>query len=477
MIRRSERLIAKGYYHLDKDSNSRETDISYHENTVRPYKRRSGSKATSSRDAGTTSQTLASVGQPDKAASVDHRSSTFYSGRMKKACAVLILLSFLFLSVWWFHPFVASFFSLLAPAVPISPPLPNDIPVNSPGKVQPSMETSYIPAEPDPDAVSAAVYTQMERLLVDMQLKQKLLLEEIKQNVQTDIQDINAQLKEVVSDSRLNLKEEVSVLQKLILDSQGEIQSAAASMKLKIEILEDRNVKLSEDLLSIKATPPPVPPPDNSSRPVQRLTPELEQDMKWFNARMQEHEAIRSSQGTDCVHPRADRMPDFALESQGGSVISSRCSETYSRSAFLTFFGFRLLYPSEGPRTVIQGHPMLLPGKCWAFYGGQGTLLISLSHPVSITHVTLDHVPRYNTPTGHIDSAPKDFEVFGMNNENEAGTLLGRFTYDQNGEPTQTFELPSPSDIHHFVKLRVLTNWGQDEYTCLYRFRVHGKMA
>uniref|UniRef100_A0A8C5H2Q1 SUN domain-containing protein 1-like n=1 Tax=Gouania willdenowi TaxID=441366 RepID=A0A8C5H2Q1_GOUWI len=268
---------------------------------------------------------------------------------MNEAFAVLILLSFLFLNVWWVPHFVASFFSLLAPAVPISPPLPNDIPVNSPGKVQPSMETSYISAEPDPDAVSAAEYTQMERLLVDMQLKQKLL-EEIK-------------------------------------------------------------------------------------------------------------------------------MPDFALESQGGSVISSRCSETYSRSAFLTFFGFRLMYPSDGPRTVIQDHPVLQPGKCWAFYGGQGTLLISLSHPVSITHVTLDHVPRYNTPTGHIDSAPKDFEVFGMNNENEAGTLLGRFTYDQNGEPTQTFELPSPSDIHHFVKLRVLTNWGQDEYTCLYRFRVHGKMA
>ncbi|XP_028315674.1 SUN domain-containing protein 1-like [Gouania willdenowi] len=471
MTRRSKRLTTKGYYHLDKDSNSRETNISYHENTVKPYKRRSRSKSKSSRDAGTTSQTSASVSQPDKAASVDH------SDHMNEAFAVLILLSFLFLNVWWVPHFVASFFSLLAPAVPISPPLPNDIPVNSPGKVQPSMETSYISAEPDPDAVSAAEYTQMERLLVDMQLKQKLL-EEIKQKVQMDIQDIITQLKEVVSDSRLNLKQEVSTLEKLIFDSQGDSQSAAASMKLKSKILEVQNVKLSEDLSSIKATPPPVPPPDTSSRPVQYLTPELEQAMeKWFNARMQEHEAIRSSQGTDCVHPRADRMPDFALESQGGSVISSRCSETYSRSAFLTFFGFRLMYPSDGPRTVIQDHPVLQPGKCWAFYGGQGTLLISLSHPVSITHVTLDHVPRYNTPTGHIDSAPKDFEVFGMNNENEAGTLLGRFTYDQNGEPTQTFELPSPSDIHHFVKLRVLTNWGQDEYTCLYRFRVHGKMA
>lgn len=59
-----------------------------------------------------------------------------------------------------------------------------------------------------------------------------------------------------------------------------------------------------------------------------------------------------------------------------------------------------------------QGSPVLLPGKCWAFHGVQGTLVISLSHPITITHVTLDHLPRYNSPTGRIDSAPKDFEVY-----------------------------------------------------------------
>ena len=59
-----------------------------------------------------------------------------------------------------------------------------------------------------------------------------------------------------------------------------------------------------------------------------------------------------------------------------------------------------------------QGYPLLLPGKCWAFHGVQGTLVISLSHPITITHVTLDHLPRYNSPTGRIDSAPKDFEVY-----------------------------------------------------------------
>ncbi|KAG8014583.1 SUN domain-containing protein 1 [Nibea albiflora] len=166
-------------------------------------------------------------------------------------------------------------------------------------------------------------------------------------------------------------------------------------------------------------------------------------------------------------------------ECQGASVISTRCSETYRiRSACVTLFGFPLWYPSESPRTVIQGYPVLLPGKCWAFHGVQGTLVISLSHPIKITHVTLDHLPRYNSPTGRIDSAPKDFEVYGMQNDTEEGTLLGTFTYDENGESTQTFKLPTPSDVvYRYVELRVLSNWGHVEYTCLYRFRVHGNLS
>lgn len=89
----------------------------------------------------------------------------------------------------------------------------------------------------------------------------------------------------------------------------------------------------------------------------------------------------------------------------------------------------------------------------------------------------------------------------GLKTQTGEGTFLLRFRYDEVGEPTQTFSLPvSPnllnSDLATFVfglmffslgphqnpteeayklvELRVLSNWGQQEYTCLYRFRVHG---
>ncbi|XP_028828581.1 SUN domain-containing protein 2-like isoform X2 [Denticeps clupeoides] len=168
-------------------------------------------------------------------------------------------------------------------------------------------------------------------------------------------------------------------------------------------------------------------------------------------------------------------MADFALESSGASVINTRCSETYrTRSACISLFGFPLWYHSESPRTVIQ--PELYPGKCWAFQGAEGFLVIALSYPVHITHVTLEHLPRVLSPTGRIDSAPRDFSVYGLNSETEEGSHVGTFIYDQNGEPIQTFRLPVPMEnFYQMVELRILSNWGHPEYTCVYRFRVHGE--
>lgn len=332
--------------------------------------------------------------------------------------------------------------------------------------------------------VSAAVEDRIQQVLEEQQLKQEHLLSQMKESLQLDLQALQAQLQLVDSGGRLRLEQEVSGLARQMVDYQTDRHSAAASLSLRIQALEAQNAKLSQEWSSIQRVPPPAPCPDPSTTPVlNQLTPELQQAMeKWLTDRIKEQDAVRLAgrgSGSDCGRPMADKMADFALETQGASIISTRCSETYRiRSACVTLFGFPLWYPSESPRTVIQGYPVLLPGKCWAFHGVQGTLVISLSHPITLTHVTLDHLPRYHSPTGRIDSAPKDFEVYGMKDDVEEGTLLGSFTYNENGESTQTFKLPSPGDVvYRCVELRVLSNWGHVEYTCLYRFRVHGNIA
>ncbi|XP_065261271.1 SUN domain-containing protein 2 isoform X2 [Emys orbicularis] len=169
-------------------------------------------------------------------------------------------------------------------------------------------------------------------------------------------------------------------------------------------------------------------------------------------------------------------MVDYALESGGASVISTRCSETYeTKTALLSLFGIPLWYHSQSPRVILQ--PDVNPGNCWAFRGSQGFAVIRLSSHIHPTAVTLEHVPKALSPLDTIPSAPKDFAIFGLDEEGQQeGIVLGQFTYDQDGDPIQTFRLEG-EDVGTFqvVELRILSNWGHPEYTCIYRFRVHGE--
>ncbi|KAM9261535.1 LOW QUALITY PROTEIN: SUN domain-containing protein 1-like [Cariama cristata] len=171
-------------------------------------------------------------------------------------------------------------------------------------------------------------------------------------------------------------------------------------------------------------------------------------------------------------------MVDFALESGGGSILSTRCSETYNtRTALISIFGIPLWYFSQSPRVVIQ--PDMYPGNCWAFKGSQGYLVVRLSTKISPTAFTVEHIPKTLSPRGNIASAPRNFSVYGLDDEyQEQGKLLGQYVYDQGGEPLQMFPVMEKSEnVFQIVELRIFSNWGHEEYTCLYRFRVHGKPA
>ncbi|XP_064581705.1 SUN domain-containing protein 1 isoform X4 [Zonotrichia leucophrys gambelii] len=171
-------------------------------------------------------------------------------------------------------------------------------------------------------------------------------------------------------------------------------------------------------------------------------------------------------------------MVDFALESGGGSILSTRCSETYeTKTALISLFGIPLWYYSQSPRVVIQ--PDMYPGNCWAFKGSQGYLVVRLSMKIYPTAFTLEHIPKTLSPTGNITSAPRNFAVYGLDDEyQEEGKLLGEYVYDQDGEPLQMFPVMEKNeDAFQIVELRIFSNWGHVEYTCLYRFRVHGKPA
>lgn len=169
-------------------------------------------------------------------------------------------------------------------------------------------------------------------------------------------------------------------------------------------------------------------------------------------------------------------LVDYALESGGGSILSTRCSETYeTKTALMSLFGLPLWYFSQSPRVVIQ--PDVYPGNCWAFKGSQGYLVIRLSMRILPTSFCVEHIPKTLSPAGNITSAPRNFTVYGLDDEyQEEGALLGQYIYQEDGESLQTFPVHEPNDkAFQIIEVRVLSNWGHPDYTCLYRFRVHGE--
>ena len=60
----------------------------------------------------------------------------------------------------------------------------------------------------------------------------------------------------------------------------------------------------------------------------------------------------------------------------------------------------------------LQERSDLHPGECWCMPGDGGRLIISLSHPVSISDMTLGHITKSQSPNGLITSAPRKFSIY-----------------------------------------------------------------
>ncbi|XP_031194830.1 SUN domain-containing protein 3 isoform X2 [Mastomys coucha] len=169
------------------------------------------------------------------------------------------------------------------------------------------------------------------------------------------------------------------------------------------------------------------------------------------------------------------QLADYALKSAGASVIEAGTSESYKNNkAKLYWHGIGFLNYEMPPDMILQ--PDVHPGKCWAFPGSQGHVLIKLARKIIPTAVTMEHISEKVSPSGNISSAPKEFSVYGVRKKCEGEEMfLGQFIYNKMEATIQTFELQNEaSESLLCIKLQILSNWGHPKYTCLYRFRVHG---
>ncbi|XP_078008988.1 SUN domain-containing protein 3-like isoform X2 [Phascolarctos cinereus] len=139
------------------------------------------------------------------------------------------------------------------------------------------------------------------------------------------------------------------------------------------------------------------------------------------------------------------QMADYALKSAGASIVEAWTSESYKNDkAKLHWHEIGFLHYEMPPDIILQ--PDVHPGKCWAFPGSTGHTVIKLARKIIPRAVTMEHISEKISPSGSTASAPKDFSVYN-----------------------------AVSEYILYIKLKILTNWGHSKYTCLYRFRVHGK--
>jgi len=86
--------------------------------------------------------------------------------------------------------------------------------------------------------------------------------------------------------------------------------------------------------------------------------------------------------------------------------------------------------------------PNVNPGECFAFKGANAMILMGLSKKIRVTAVTMEHIPKTIAINGNIDSAPKEFSVWGYSDDlDPEPLLLGNFVYLDNNQSLQTYDI------------------------------------
>ncbi|KZV62296.1 hypothetical protein PENSPDRAFT_670442 [Peniophora sp. CONT] len=223
---------------------------------------------------------------------------------------------------------------------------------------------------------------------------------------------------------------------------------------------------------------------------------------------------------------------DFALYTAGANyvpMLTSAAATRVPQSAPRPFWKSEKQESTPTPPSPWPHGPSMAlyhvtaPGYCWPFAGSEGFLGVRLARRVFVEEITIDHVAAELSWESHRRSAPRQMHLWGLvdgsstnlqriRSWEETGRILNyrkhsafelgvvpdalqsafratgkwvslaSFRYDvAASNAIQTFAVdPDVRDLDvdfGTVVLIVSDNWGNTDFTCLYRVRIHGRTS
>mmetsp|Transcript_32581 Transcript_32581/g.45203 ORF Transcript_32581/g.45203 Transcript_32581/m.45203 type:complete len:549 (+) Transcript_32581:211-1857(+) len=181
-------------------------------------------------------------------------------------------------------------------------------------------------------------------------------------------------------------------------------------------------------------------------------------------------------------------LPDYALHSSGGRVVGhSTLHWTQIQGRGNWPWAAHLGWPDwvhpNANKWLLTSSLLEMPGDCLALSVApvgeeEPHVDIKLRAAIIPTALTLRHI--HQDIAFNISSAPKEVMLQGWMSPSGSKSLMdiGKVTYESRSKsPVQTFQLNETTQtfgpIDH-IRLKILSNHGHNEYTCLYRVHVHG---
>lgn len=163
----------------------------------------------------------------------------------------------------------------------------------------------------------------------------------------------------------------------------------------------------------------------------------------------------------DCTNVN---LINYALESMGATIDS---------------IGHTQLASVKNPPRMLM-HASRSAGECFGFLGQKGEVVIRLQRPVRVDAVSIDHISSSMSPNGTLETAPKEFSVYGMfRKQNIPSHFFGTFRYDKQQQRLQLFPFAKERQTNRsfqLVQFKFLSNHGHAELTCVYQTGVHGQV-